>query len=60
MAILDDLERARWRFRRETTIALPSDHPHWPLAAAVEERDARELRGEPIDWTRPIDGWRLW
>jgi hypothetical protein len=26
----------------------------------VELRDTRELRGEAIDWTRPVEGWVLW
>ena len=24
------------------------------------QADARELRGERIDWTRPVEGWVLW
>lgn len=29
-------------------------------AVGVDRRDARELRGEAIDWTRPVEGWVLW
>lgn len=28
-------------------------------AVEVARRDARELRGEAIDWTRPVEGWAL-
>ena len=26
---------------------------------ALTERDARELRGERIDWTQPVPGWTI-
>lgn len=24
------------------------------------QRGRREMRGEPVDWTRPVEGWLLW
>ena len=29
-------------------------------AAEAARRDARELRGERVDWTRPVEGRVLW
>ncbi len=45
-----------------TTMPCPRCSPQATVGrarAAVEARDARELRGEAVDWTRPVDGWTL-
>ena len=33
----------------------PSDY-----AAAFDALEAAPLRVGPVDWTRPVEGWRLW
>ena len=47
-----------WWLRWRDDVTLDSRVEY--AAHKVDQRDARELRGERIDWTRPVPGWVLW
>lgn len=60
-ADLRDLETARGELvPRRIGWTTAAEDAHREIRDAVEARDARELRGERIDWTRPVEGWALW
>ena len=50
-----------WRARMELRERLARERPVTGDAYATMQRAARaaELRREPIDWTRPVEGWVL-
>ena len=50
-----------WRARMELRERLARERPVTGDAYAMMQRAARaaELRREPIDWTRPVEGWLL-
>ena len=50
-----------WRARMELRERLARERPVTGDAYATMQRAARaaELRREPIDWSRPVDGWVL-
>lgn len=51
------MARPWWlRWRSDATLDARVDY----AAVRVDQRDARELRGERVDWSRPVEGWLLW
>ena len=52
--------RMRERIRGRRHVGHDARGAAFRLDDAVGARDARELRGEPVDWTRPVEGWLLW
>ena len=53
----DELADAQWRMRLRWRFAVSAtaERRIFDLDSAVRDRDARELRGEPPDWT----GWTI-
>ena len=55
-ALAADREASRWRWRVLNELApLPSDRAYDDDAQVVPDA----VRGERLDWTRPVEGWLL-